>query len=243
MNTVNIYCKDIKQPTVAQILVPLGNNETHIYYFDLEKFILKTNSLLSVHEMEKAGKFRKDLDKKAFSVGKQLTRLIIQTYNKEMPLIKLNNNNKPFIYENSGLIAKEFNISHSQNHLVIAVCRNEIGIDIETIRETEWNSIRNDCFSKKENSHIDNSMEGSSSFYKYWTRKESFLKAEGIGLIDNLKSLEVLDGENIFLTRNSIKYPSHHISTFFLNKNVICSVCCTTGEFNTLTLFDGSALY
>jgi 4'-phosphopantetheinyl transferase len=84
--------------------------------------------------------------------------------------------------------AQKFNISHSGDLVVCALCDDvEMGVDIEqnlpvpladfknTMSENEWNEI--------------SGTGGLSAFYRLWTMKEAVCKAEGIGLIDDLNNL------------------------------------------------------
>jgi len=100
---------------------------------------------------------------------------------------------RPYL-DNSGI---DFNISHSGDYVVCAITdQGRIGIDIEKIKPIdlfgferymtppEWKAIRE-------------SAEPYHTFYSYWTKKESAMKAYGFGLsvpldkilIDNDKAL------------------------------------------------------
>ena len=41
-----------------------------------------------------------------------------------------------------------------------------------------------------------NFVKGQISFYRYWTAKEAYLKCDGIGLIRNLKEIEIISYGN-----------------------------------------------
>lgn len=77
-----------------------------------------------------------------------------------------------------------FNISHSQNAVVVAFSRHENGVDIEKIRNIDLN-IAKYCFSIEENEYIRNSINQLSSFWEIWTKKEAYLKYVGVGIVQS----------------------------------------------------------
>lgn len=79
--------------------------------------------------------------------------------NRELEFI----NNKPYLI--SGNLF--FSISHSFDYIVIGISENECGIDIEIIKERDYQSI-----SKRMN-FVSNSLE---EFYKNWTKFEAEYK-------------------------------------------------------------------
>lgn len=110
-----------------------------------------------------------------------------------------------------------FNISHSQNAVVVAFSRHENGVDIEKIRNIDLN-IAKHCFSIEENEYIQNSRKQLSSFWEIWTKKEAYLKYVGVGIVNRLKTFNVLSNQ-----LNSI------IHTMKYNQFVI-SCCCPENE-------------
>ena len=87
-----------------------------------------------------------------------------------------------------------FNISHSQNAVVVAFSRHENGVDIEKIRNIDLN-IAKYCFSIEENEYIRNSINQLSSFWEIWTKKEAYLKYVGVGIFNRLKTFNVLNNQ------------------------------------------------
>lgn len=95
---------------------------------------------------------------------------------------------KPYLIKNKHI---SFNIAHSSNYAVCAVCESTvIGIDIEEVEDKiNKEKFAKRFFSDKENEFLECS-EGSEDekFLKIWTRKESYLKYTGEGLTQNLKN-------------------------------------------------------
>ncbi|WP_029189591.1 4'-phosphopantetheinyl transferase family protein [Vibrio cyclitrophicus] len=89
-----------------------------------------------------------------------------------------------------------FNISHSQEHLLIAVCQTkrqslQLGVDIEHARSsTNITAIMKHYFSEFEINDLLELDEVSQRerFFDLWALKESYIKATGKGLATSLKS-------------------------------------------------------
>ncbi|MDM8569583.1 4'-phosphopantetheinyl transferase superfamily protein, partial [Thiotrichales bacterium HSG1] len=75
-----------------------------------------------------------------------------------------------------------FNLSHTQGLIACAiVLRQDIGIDIENVNRNSANrDIAKRFFSAQE--VVDLSSKPTHSFFDYWTLKESYIKACGMGL-------------------------------------------------------------
>lgn len=89
-----------------------------------------------------------------------------------------------------------FNISHSKEHLLIAVCQREgkqvqLGVDIEHARSsTNIDSIMKHYFSETELTDLLelSKEEQRERFFDLWALKESYIKATGKGLATSLRS-------------------------------------------------------
>lgn len=79
----------------------------------------------------------------------------------------------------------EISISHSGSYLAIGICDSgKIGVDIEFLKNFDFGRVRN-CLSVSEEKYIKSgkeAMQKLKNFFEIWTRKESFLKALGVGL-------------------------------------------------------------
>ncbi|HEQ5509196.1 TPA: 4'-phosphopantetheinyl transferase superfamily protein [Streptococcus pyogenes] len=111
--------------------------------------------------------------------------------------VKRDKNNKPYLENTIGL---KFNISHTEGLVLLAFSKREVGIDVEKINfKFEFKDILENCFTRDEIINIDNNI---ISFYRYWIAKEAYLKCDGIGLIRNLKEIEIISFENEFIEIN-----------------------------------------
>jgi 4'-phosphopantetheinyl transferase len=90
---------------------------------------------------------------------------------------------KPIIVGDTDIV---FNLSHSSDKLIVAVgLQCQLGVDIEVMRQREqFAGLVKRCFAKEERTYWGNlpETEKASEFYRFWTRKEAFVKAVGRGI-------------------------------------------------------------
>lgn len=136
-----------------------------IYYLDIEKM----TPHVKTHELELF------LDGKVFNSDKRRAqylfgRFLVKFGLKEMGISSSNifiRNNKPCLENNEVY----FSISHSKNIVMVAFSKNNIGVDVEFMRERDFSKIysryalSNNCHDKIE-------------FYKFWTKHESEIKLQ-----------------------------------------------------------------
>jgi 4'-phosphopantetheinyl transferase len=88
-----------------------------------------------------------------------------------------------------------FNVSHSGGAAIFAFTRDcEIGIDIEQIRPfADMSDIARHYFCREETAQLSSLDEASQveAFFRCWTRKEAYIKAEGEGLSLPLDGFQV----------------------------------------------------
>jgi phosphopantetheinyl transferase len=78
--------------------------------------------------------------------------------------------------------AVDFNISHSADKVVAVFAEQQLaGIDIEKIRGFEWHEC-SDLFTAADWDIVCTSDDPEKMFFEFWTKKESLLKAYGLGL-------------------------------------------------------------
>lgn len=102
---------------------------------------------------------------------------------------------KPFL---KGVEGFDFNISHSEDFVMVALSGNETGCDIEKITEIDL-EIAKKFFFREEYENIaalPASEERNELFFRYWTLKESFMKATGLGMKLPLDSFSIIIGKN-----------------------------------------------
>lgn len=100
----------------------------------------------------------------------------------------------------------DFNISHSENYAVCAIAENaNIGVDIEYQASIYFNEVRS-VMNPEQWDIITRSCHPIETFFRYWTIKESVVKADGRGMHIDLCDIEIvgnkafLDGKTWYLT-------------------------------------------
>ena len=139
-----------------------------------------------------------------------------------------NAHGKPFLANSPGI---HFNVSHSGNYIACALADEPVGIDIELIRPFDP-KIAERFFAPDEKAHIA-SNGNMASFYEVWTKKESRIKWEGIGLSKPLSSFSVFDS-------GEPSQPVYHKA--FQNSEAICHVCSTKQVAPSARTMDAAAL-
>lgn len=181
--------------------IRLGENEAHIWNFDLNKYlnlIDKFKSILSREELIRADKFYFDRDKNWFIINRGLLRNFVSIYTsipaKEIKFV-FNNFGKPSLAIDGNSTHLHFNLSHSKNFLSIGfIINSQIGIDIELMNLSKDHLriakrfFSNSEFDKLLSFPADKLRDG---FYSCWTAKEAVIKLFGMGLSFSLKDFDV----------------------------------------------------
>ena len=151
-------------------------------------------STLSVDEKERAARFHFEVDKNRYIVSHGSLRKILGRYLHQNPAeltFSVSQYGKPALV-NSTL---EFNLSHSGDFALIAVTQGrKIGVDVERIRQgISSHVIAQQYFSKAEVAELQSLPieQREAAFFICWTRKEAYIKAQGLGLALPLESFDV----------------------------------------------------
>lgn len=171
----------------------LSDDEVHLWLVDMNNVTSPSVStqwqhLLTDEEQCRMQRFHQTEKQQQFVVGRVALRLILNALlNKpsaqDITFAK-SETNKPFLLNNPQGI--QFNLSHSGNVILIAVTRGkQCGVDIEAINTSrDVLKLAEFYFHKKEYAalrHCDKSPDVM-LFYKLWTLKEAFVKADGRGM-------------------------------------------------------------
>jgi 4'-phosphopantetheinyl transferase len=185
--------------TLQATAPPFGSDEVHVWEFPLtvaESARAECARLLSSDERERAARFHFEKDRRKFTVARASMRTILAAYLRAAAQelsFAYSENGKPALAETASGI--RFNLSHSgEMGLLGVVLRRDIGVDIELVRpDVETDNLARRFFSPLERESILALPEGEriSAFFRCWTCKEAFLKAQGVGLSRNLDSFDV----------------------------------------------------
>lgn len=157
-----------------------------VVHWDIDNAMM----LLSTEEKERSLKFFQKIDQQRYAYAHALLRLMAHKYTGILPnqlQFRLGVNHKPYL-TTDGLF---FNISHAGNMVMICFGNKEVGIDVENIKPLQIEFITSRYFSECEQQIIKNASNPLFDFYRLWTRKEAFLKANGMGISTELQTIEV----------------------------------------------------
>ena len=159
---------------------------------DLVNFI---ESTLSTDETQRAARFHFEVDRNRFIVAHACLRLILARYLRCEPLqldFSTNEYGKPAVLNDHKF---EFNLTHSGDYALIAVTRErKVGVDVEHIRPgADLESLAARYFSQREVSELTvvPLEQKTIAFFNGWTRKEAYIKAQGLGLSLPLDGFDV----------------------------------------------------
>ena len=142
--------------------------------------------LLDAAEQAHAERMRTDaLRKRYVIVHGRLRRVLSDILNEAPEKIRINKteHGKPYLADTPELV---FNLSHSADAMMIAVGKNcRLGVDIEQCKaRISLNGLVDKCFGDEEIAYWQQlpDAEKTRQFYRFWTRKEAFVKATGRGI-------------------------------------------------------------
>ncbi len=159
--------------------------------------LIDLQKLLDLQETEKSQRYRKENDRQSRIIGRAVLKILLSRYLSVDPKeisFKLDHNKKLLL---QNIISKNlyFNVSHSEDWILIAISTNPIGVDVEKINASfTYQNLLDFSFSLEEKEYIQSAANPHQNFYELWTRKEALLKATGKGLTDNLNWVPSLDG-------------------------------------------------
>ncbi len=162
-------------------------NSTHLWYCNFDenlKNLQHYGTVLSDDEAARSLRFKFLKDRQSYIISRGILRILLGKYTHTKP------EQLAFIYGKYGKPSLnspiKFNISHSGNMAVFGFTINdEIGVDIEYIKpDVEVMHLVENFFSETEIAMLKSLPEAiqKKAFYRCWTRKEAFIKAEGSGL-------------------------------------------------------------
>jgi len=170
----------------------LSRKDVHIWRAVLDlpsKSVQELKGSLSFDERMKAERFSFVRDKTRFIIARGILRLILACYlGVEPGAIRFcyEKNGKPRLQNAGAKTDIQFNLSHSKGFALYVLTRgHEVGVDIEYLREiSEMEQIVEQFFSARERVVFRTlpTSEKKATFFRWWTRKEAFMKAVGEGL-------------------------------------------------------------
>lgn len=181
-------------PEMPSTVEPLGDEELHLWLFrpgavSPEHLFDLADPLLSADERARYHRFLVPSPKHTFLAARLLARSILSCYT-GVPAKRLefrpNSYGRPELVE-APQRTLEFNLSHKNTLVALLVSRRGmIGVDVEdrTQPPAELLSIAESFFSAEEFAALSALPEPQrpDRFFDYWTLKEAYIKARGVGL-------------------------------------------------------------
>ena len=162
---------------------------------------------LSGEEWTRAHRFRFGVYQDRYIAGRAILRTLLGRYLGSLPeKVSLSQTEwgKPIL---GGDMPFHFNVSHSEDLMLIALSPSPIGIDVEHIRPLdELDMMAKSVFSPEEldlwrRLKPEAKLE---SFFRLWTRKEALLKGIGLGITEHTQTVSVF-----FDTESDVATPPH----------------------------------
>lgn len=169
----------------------LPQDEIHLWFVLTNEIkdkalISAYKALMTEEELSKAERFHFTKDRHQHIITRALVRTTLSRYADIHPAdwrFYKNQYGRPEILGSSQL---RFNLSHTDGLIACAVVlKQDIGVDVENIgRKSGSIDIANRFFSSQEiqDLHAVPASQKRERFFDYWTLKESYIKARGIGL-------------------------------------------------------------
>lgn len=199
----------------------IKKNEIHLWQVNPEEItqpelLNKYKGLLSDDETKKQQRYKFIHDRHDALITRAFVRDLLSYYAEVAPKdwhFDKGEKDKPEIVNPP--LPLRFNLSHTKGLIICAVTlEDDIGCDVEdTTRSNDVLSIANRFFSPSETEELFSLSEEKQRhrFFDYWTLKESYIKAWGLGLAIPLKDFsftiidELFEQNTYFTIKNSIR--------------------------------------
>jgi 4'-phosphopantetheinyl transferase len=156
---------------------------------DVQARLRSYESLLTDSERQRAQRFLHEGDRQRLIIGRALARTMLSSFAAVAPRawsIVIDERGRPELGERPpGAPDLRFNLSHTHGLVACAVSvGREVGVDVEDIDRQVTYELPERFFSAREVADLRALPRGEQDvvFFDYWTLKESYIKARGLGL-------------------------------------------------------------
>lgn len=228
-----IHCSGPDRRDVLRAEPPaLTTGTCFVHFAELPELRQRTEhltDLLDVKEQKRAERFKFEVDRERFVLGHGWMRELLGHYLGVAPqaiAAERGRFGKPFLPDGHF----SFNLSDTKDAVVLAVALDmELGVDVETVdRRVDHRSVSAHYFTPEEQDHIARSDDPKRTFLELWTRKEAVLKASGVGIMDDLRSLRVDQAVNKLTIRHpefvALAAAEYHVRTWRIGQAHLISL-------------------
>jgi 4'-phosphopantetheinyl transferase len=174
-------------------LLPLPERTVHVYYTwnseePLERLAARDLQFLATSEGERYGRFVQEKDRRQYLLGKVLVRRALSLYFGGPPqdwVFRANDLGKPVLANGPADSHIHFNLSHTDGLVVCVLARDfDVGIDVENLNRKVNLDLAQRYFAPAEIAFLETipSEQLGATFFRFWTLKEAYIKARGMGL-------------------------------------------------------------
>lgn len=175
----------------------LGPGDVHLWIAaipDCVPRLAEYESVLADDERHRASQFHFERDRHRYTIARGILRKLLARYLHRSPVrFTCNRYGKPSLED--GASPLRFNVAHSRDLAVFGFTQGrEIGVDVEWIRpDFATTDVAQRFFAPDEAAIVAALPEPqrTEAFFNCWTRKESYIKARGMGLSLPLHSFSV----------------------------------------------------
>jgi 4'-phosphopantetheinyl transferase len=177
----------------------LADGGVHLWRIDLGRSLPPDYGKgVSLGELERARRFRFDLDRHQYLLSAYALREILSRYvgiaQGDIP-IRSTEKGKPYLRVEDVGQSIFFSLSHAANRAMVAVARARVGVDVEeAVDDYPHMDVAEAYFAEGEAEALRGKKdpgERGKLFFSYWTRKEALLKATGEGLYRDLREIDL----------------------------------------------------
>ncbi len=174
----------------------LLSDEVHIWRIQPQKItdakvLNSLKSVLTQPEIEKVQRYRSPKAQHNALITRAFVRFVLSQYAEIKPQdwsFAISEHGKPELDNTASALS--FNLSHNDDLIVCSVCmEHDIGCDIESLsRKISVEAIAKRYFSSEEYQSLKDLPPALQRrrFFEYWTLKEAFVKATGLGISQGL---------------------------------------------------------
>jgi 4'-phosphopantetheinyl transferase len=144
---------------------------------------------LSAEEEARRGRFLFERHRHDFLIARGLVRGVLSRYTGVEPArlrFTTGPHGRPELAPELGAAGLRFNLSHTEGRAVLVVASDEVGVDVEaSARKSDPVKIAAHYFAAAEVAALDELADDAARrerFFTYWTLKEAYIKARGVGV-------------------------------------------------------------
>lgn len=213
-----------------------------------DKLLTDYQSMLPADELDRLGKFRFAIHKKRYLVGRALLRTTLSNYLGIGPdLISFSREpyGRPFLPQYQQNDNPQFSLSYTDGLVAVVLTSGaQVGVDVEnTDRQIDCLDIAHKYFSEAEYKELKRLSRPRRNvrFFEFWTQKEAYMKARGLGLNLALDEVSFASSENtmeLVESTSILTRDGHHWQFRLLNPSDMhtAAVCICTASKSSITM-------